>query len=527
MPTGVGRRTVLAAAAASAAVPWWRLSAQPLFGFTHGVASGEPTADSVLLWTRYVGTGDFALLTVEVARDPHFARRVTSVQAIARRADDWTTRVVVRDLPVGEWLWYRWTAPDGARSETGRTRTLPQEEAERFTIALMSCSNLGFGWFNAMAHIAARPDFDLAVHLGDYIYEYGLGTYPSLADLVPGRDIAPTTKLVALDDYRARYASYRRCPDLRLLHARLPMLAVWDDHEFADNATADGAWEHDPENDGSWAVRKSAARRAWREWMPVSLDEPWNAVRIGSLATLLSLETRISGRTASPDLYGVAAKGASLAEFASGEWRSSTYRILGAEQERWLIAELDKAASATKWQVLLQSVPMGHAVLPQEALNWRTPYGKEGEDEVAMLVEAGTYGIPFNMDNWGGFPAQRERILTAAVSAGANLIVTSGDSHNAWGFELKHEGRRAGVELAVPSVTSPGFERWFPDIDPEETARALVAANKELVLANTQHRGYGTLVLSQDGASLTWTFMRTVLERSTASRGTETIAIAD
>ena len=237
---GLARRELMALTAAGLLWPASRLGAQPLTGFTHGVASGEPTAHSVLLWTRYFGAGDVVPLAVEVASDPLFSRVIARSTALSGPHADWTARVTLDGLPADAWLWYRWTAPDGSRSPVGRTRTLPETGTNPFSLALFSCSNLGFGWFNAMAHAAAREDLDLAVHLGDYIYEYPLGSYPAAADIVPGRDIAPDGALLHLADYRQRYASYRRCPDLQALHARLPMIAVWDDHAFADKACAQG-----------------------------------------------------------------------------------------------------------------------------------------------------------------------------------------------------------------------------------------------------------------------------------------------
>lgn len=494
------RRELVGGAAAVALWPG-RLLAAPATGFTHGVASGEPTCSSVLLWTRYVGCRDTAL-AVDVAQTPDMARPIAQATAIASPATDWTARATIAGLPAGRWLWYRWRGPDGRMSAIGRTRTLPDDGVAPFRIGLFSCANMGFGWFNAYGHAAQRADLHLAVHLGDYIYEYPRGTYPGAADLVAERPIEPAGALLRLADYRARYASYRRCPDLLALHARLPMLAVWDDHEFADNARSDGAYNHDPAQEGAWPDRVAAAMQAWAEWLPVSRPGGWDVRHAGSLASLMRLETRISGRTAGPDLYGAARVGTPWPEFAAGDWQSPRHRMLGATQEQWLAASLKTAARSTRWQIVLQSVPMGHAVLPPAALGWPVAGGRAGADEVAMLVAAGRHGLPYTMDNWGGFPAQRRRLLSAAAATGARLIVTSGDSHNAWG----HQIAPAVVEMAVPSVTSPGFERWFPGTDPATIAAALTAANPELIVADTARRGYGSITLAPDRAALVWHF---------------------
>ena len=153
-------------------------------GFTHGVASGEPDRDSVLLWTRYAG-GE-ATLRAEVAETADFARVVAGGEVTTGPWRDGTAKVTVAGLQPGRWYFYRFIAPDGARSPTGRTRTLP-EEAREWRAAVFSCSNLAFGWFNAYAHAAARQDLHCAIHLGDYFYEYGPGVYPAQADAVPGR----------------------------------------------------------------------------------------------------------------------------------------------------------------------------------------------------------------------------------------------------------------------------------------------------------------------------------------------------
>lgn len=517
------RRALIAGAAGAALWPG-RLLAAPPAGFTHGVASGEPTMDSVLLWTRYVGLAA-APLVVEVALTPDMARPIARADAVASPGSDWTARATIAGLPAGRWLWYRWRGSDGSASPVGRTRTLPGDGAGPLAIALFSCANMGFGWFNAYGHAAARDDLHLAVHLGDYLYEYPRGTYPDAADMVPSRGIEPSGALQGLADYRARYASYRRCPDLLALHARLPMLAVWDDHEFADNARSDGAYNHDPAREGRWSDRAAAAQQAWSEWLPVSGPNRWDTRAAGPLASLIRLETRITGRTAGPNLYGVPQAGGDWAGFAAGEWQQPRHMLLGSDQENWLAATLAEVAPKTRWQVLLQSVPMGHVVLPPAALDWPMAGGKDGAAEVALLVAAGRHGIPYNMDNWGGFPAQRARLLKSAATAGARLLVTSGDSHNGWGHQLYNGSRPVAVELAVPAVSSPGFERWFPGTDPAVIASALVAGNPELCFADTSRRGYASVHLAPDTATLAWHLTASPIRRDATSIVTMTTII--
>ncbi len=202
-------------------------------GFTHNVASGEPGPDSMLLWTRYVPAADdhTIRLQVEVALDSDFAKPVSggSVQTGAWR--DWTAKITVDGLKPGTVYWYRFVAPDGSKSPVGRTRTLPVGDAGRFGLGVFSCSNLPYGWFNAYGHAAARSDLDLWLHVGDYIYEYGT---PAVTDVrvLNERTLAPGHEILAIADYRMRYACYRADPDLQRLHQMAPMVAFWDDHEI-------------------------------------------------------------------------------------------------------------------------------------------------------------------------------------------------------------------------------------------------------------------------------------------------------
>ncbi|WP_341207344.1 alkaline phosphatase D family protein [uncultured Sphingomonas sp.] len=527
----IGRRSFVAGAAAFGLLPAGRLCAAPLAGFTHGVASGEPTASSVLVWTRYRRRGAPVPLRVELASDPGFRRIAARGVAVADPEADWTARTVLTGLEPGQRWFYRFHGPDGAMSPTGRTATLPDGLPPRFTMAVFSCANLPFGWFNAYAHAARDPAVDLAVHLGDYIYEYARGTYPSAAQALPGRTIEPAGEAVHLADYRARYASYRCDPDLAALHARVPWLAVWDDHEFADNAWTGGAYNHDPATEGDWRLRRDAAARAWREWMPVSDVNRWGVRDVGTLASLMSLETRTTGRTVEADFYPlqmpVEGRMDRLTTFREGEWMRPDRRMLGEAQEAWLLREMRASARRTRYQILIQSVPMGISVMPDAALGWTPVGGDTARDEVALLVDAGRVGVPMNMDNWNGYPAQRERVLRAARDADARLIVLSGDSHNAWSYRLcDSRGHKAGVELAVPSVTSPGFESWFPQEDPAVVSQALVAGNSELQWADTSHRGYGRVCLTPAAATLEWWRSPSIRQRDATAYRQHTLQIS-
>jgi len=500
-------------------------------GFTHDVASGEPRADSVMLWTRYVpASGDAARLEYQLSARPDFGSFVARGVVTAEAGHDWCVKPVAGGLEHGRVWFYRFVDSAGTFSPVGRTRTLPEGPLDRYRIGIFSCANLAFGWFNAYAHAAGRDDLDLMLHLGDYLYEYERGKYPAAAEALAGRLIEPAGEIVALADYRLRHAAYRSDPDLQRLHRRFPMIMMWDDHETANDSWRDGAQNHQPETEGSWAARKAAAIRAYREWLPVS-ENSWESYEIGDLATLFRPETRLAGRSRPLSIAdatrGQADVAAALSAFRDGPWRDPERTLLGTEQESWLADGLRRSVRAgTKWQLLGQQVIMGSTRLPPEAAGWMAP---DVDQRVRNAVEAGLVasraGLPLNFDAWDGFPAARERLLRSALEADANLIVLSGDSHNAWAFDLGLDGTPAGVEYAGHSVTSSGYEAFLPRVRPDDIVRALVARNPQLQWADTSRRGYLTLELTPERATGEWLFLDTIRERSTTLAGRHRMSV--
>ncbi len=525
------RRTILKGGVLGGGLLGAPLSAHSFaHGFTHGVASGEPNADRVLLWTRYAA-GQDTRLEWEVSETRDFTRPVSSGDVTASPARDWCCKAWANGLEPGRWYYYRFVAPNGETSDIGRTRTLPVGDVSRFRLGVFSCSNIGFGWFNAYAHAAQADDFDLAVHTGDYFYEYPEGSYPSDAQRVEGRVTLPKTETIALADYRLRYATYRADPDLRRLHQLYPMVAGWDDHESANDSYATGAENHDPATEGEWSVRKAAAMRVYREWLPVS-DEPWAEYEIGNLATMFRLETRLTARDRQFSLRDILGgrknpeeMEAALTAFRDGAYRDPARQLLGSEQQGWLAAGLRQSRSAGKvWQVLAQQVLMGQLATPP-ALADALPDNTPGfvRQRVLAGAMAGRAGLPLNMDAWDGYPVARERVLAASREADANLLVLAGDTHNAWAFELDHAGERAGIEFGGHSVTSPGLESYLGGLG-ARMAGLLVDANRQLKWTDTSHRGYFTLELTPERATAEYRFMAGVKTRSTALAGTRRIA---
>lgn len=497
--------------------------------FSHGVASGEPAHDKVLLWTRYPADQD-TVIKWEVAEDDQFTRIVSQGDGTASPANDCCVKVWAKGLLQGRWYYYRFIGPAGEKSVTGRTRTLPYGRTKKFRMAVFSCSNMGFGWFNAYAHAIESGDFDLAVHLGDYFYEYRRGAYPSVLEVVSGRE-SPLDEAVTLEGYRERFRSYRNDPDLQRLHQLLPMVSMWDDHETANDAWAGGAENHQA-NEGDWATRKAASEKAYREWMPVG-DEYYTQYEIGNLATLLKVDSRHLARTKPLDLFSVfkgAAPGqaeAAYAAFRDGTWRDPAHTLLGAKQEAWLAATLKASVKARKpWQVLGQQIVMGEqlmsekvvAGMPDETASWL-------KLRLQANVAAGKVGVPWNMDAWGGYPAARARLYKASLAAGANLVVLSGDSHNAWAFDLDHKGRRVGVEMAGQGVTSPGAETILPWLKPDELARDMTERNPGLKWCDTAQRGYMAVELTPASATSEWRFMASVRQPGTKLAGVKRMTV--
>ncbi len=499
-------------------------------GFTYGVASGEPGADSVLLWTRYGASQDVALRW-EVADDLAFTRIAASGSVDATPTHDFCVKPVAHGLEPGQWYYYRFIAPDGTMSETGRTRTLPVGQVDAWRMAVFSCSNIGFGYFNAYAHAAEQNAFDLIVHTGDYFYEYGPATYPSADSKVDGRDVLPVSETVSLADYQLRHASYRADPDLRRMTQLYPMIMGWDDHESTNDSWQGGAENHQPETEGPWDVRKAAAMRAYREWLPVS-DTPYATYDIGDLATLFRLETRLLGRDEPPSIGAVlqgkaneAEAIAALAAFRDGAYRDPARSMLGLKQEEWLADALRASTAAgRKWQVLVQQVIMGALAAAPDLVN-DIPAGVPPYIRARLTAAAGAQrvGLPLNMDAWDGYPAARSRLLSAAQAADANLVVLAGDSHNGWAFELANDGAPAGVEFAGQSVTSPGFEGTIGWIDPARLNAAIVNANPQLVWADTSRRGYMAVELTPDAATSEYRFTGNVRTRGSALTGSHRI----
>jgi alkaline phosphatase D len=494
----------------------WAQSLSP-GAFTHGVASGDPLPDSVILWTRFVG-GD-GRIAWEVAEDDAFTRVARRGEAQASAASDYCVKVDARGLAPGRSYFYRFLSGSGP-SLSGRTRTAP-DSADTLTVGLVSCANYGFGYFHAYAHLAQREDVDLVLHTGDYIYEYGLGDYPSAAETVAGRAFAPDHEIVTLSDYYERYRQYHADADLLALRQAKPISAVWDDHEIANDATRTGAQNHQ-QSEGAYVDRVAAAAKAYFDWMPIRRPDA-SAVRVyrsldwGNLARILLIDTRYIGRDRQLDyrralglrlLSDGDGSVNAVEDFRRTQLNDPNRSLLGAEQEAWFADALAQSKQrGHTWQVVAQQIAMGEQLIGAGATDL-LPADVHGNTRrfVAVAERLGRMRMPWNLDAWDGYPAARTRFLEACAAHGSNVAVLGGDSHNTWLNNLSSAdgGRVAAIEFAGASVTSPGLERVLSNGAPGAREAMMRSANPHLAWCDVTNRGYGVLRFTRSACEAEW-----------------------
>lgn len=503
--------------------------------FAHGLASGDPLSDRVILWTRVTPPANHTAdipVQWEVASDSSFTTLVAKGEALATAARDYTVKVDATGLKPASRYHYRFRAY-ASTSPVARTRTLPTGSVSQVKLAVFSCANFPAGYFNVYADAARRNDLDATVHLGDYLYEYGQGGYASANAAALGRLSQPATEILGLADYRLRHAQYKSDADLQALHAAAPMIAVWDDHEIANDTWSDGAENHQPATEGSFAVRKAAAIQAYHEWMPTRNVQPeliYRSFNFGNLVALHMLDTRVIGRDEQADYKRFfTASGFDGAGFTASVG-APTRELMGSTQTQWLQRQM--AASTATWQVLGQQVLMGRMNIPAPILmeTIQPGAGVTVSNYAAMAAKAQTApatltaeerailaqpAIPYNLDAWDGYQAARETVLGTARSLKKNLVVLSGDTHNAWANELADmHGNPVGVEFATSSVSSPGFEEYLPQEDPAMLAGALQQLIAPLKYCDTSRRGYMLLTATATEVCADWVYVSTIASRN-------------
>ena len=564
--------------------------------YAQGIASGDPYQDSVILWTRInppVGLQDQLTVGWEIATTAEFqaGSQVASGNFQTDASRDWTVKVEATGLESGHDYYYRFLVGDVV-SQIGQTRTLPSV-ADTVHLAVFSCANYTavteFLAYGRAASIESSRPYDAALFLGDYLYEYGPGGYAAAEDASQVRGFTPVHELISLDDYRQRYAQVNTDPGLLALRASVPMIAIWDDHETANDSWVGGAENQQSATEGSWSDRVAAALQAFYEWIPIRepsqrrgldagtdttpLAQGYRSFSFGDVLSLHMLETRLFARDQQlsyPDAAAVRARiGAILADpaligsysqkysltppssptdiaaiqaFAQGlaspvtselvkattlaAYADPTRDMVGPTEFAWLQQQM--AASQATWQVLGQQVLMMNVAVPAELLlnpgdptllaKYAAPLQKLASGtafsdlslaEQALFSEAAK--IPYNLDAWDGYGADRERILQSALALGKKLVSLSGDTHNAWAGSLTtmapaNAGTLAGLEFATPGVSSPGFEKYLTGADaflrtafaPLDGLDGLFEAYvKDLSYADLNHRGFLDITFSQ------------------------------
>jgi len=455
-----------------------KVALQPcLKPFYHGVASGDPLSDRVIIWTRVTPDSSQINQTLvvnwRVATDTGMTTIVKSGSVLTDSSADFTVKVDVTLLNANTAYYYEFQTGTYL-SPRGRTKTnAVGASVDSLRFAIVSCANFEAGWFNVYASLLQRDDFDAVLSLGDYIYEYNTGGYsPNPA---VNRQWSPANEIVSIADYRMRYSSYRLDDDLQRLHQQYPFIIVYDDHEFTNDAWMNGAQNHTPGTEGLWSARKAMASKAFFEWQPIrqtSVSNPtqiYRTINYGNLVEFMMLDTRVEGRDLQAGTSGATVN-------------ASTRQLLGTTQYSWLTNAL--SYSTSQWKVLGQQV---------------------------MMAPLQVFGIGFNGDQWDGYPAERTRvynhILTNNIS---NMVVLTGDIHSSWANDLptaSYNGSTgagsAGVEFVTPSVTSPGAS--IPG-----GASVIQAANSHIKYCDLTSHGYVIMDVNKTRTQGDWFNISTI-----------------
>jgi alkaline phosphatase D len=446
--------------------------------FFHGVASGDPTSTSVILWTRITENIDTAFVNWEVALDTNFTNILASGDTMTTALTDYTVKVKAINLPQNTWMFYRFSH-NGVLSPMGRTRTAPAGGINQLRFAVLSCSNFQDGFFNVYRDIVNKNDIDAVIHLGDYIYEYGID------DFSPGSDTSrlhePAVEILNLEDYRIRHSQYKLDVDLQELHRQFPVITVWDDHETANNSWMGGAENHTPATEGLWADRRGAGVQAYFEWMPIEVvnNSIKRTFQWGDLVDMIMIDTRLEGREEQAG--------------TSGAVVTDTNRtLLGSAQLSWLKSEL--SASNARWKLIGNQV---------------------------MIAPLSIFGSAVNEDQWDGYPAERTNILSHIQNQGINnCVFLTGDIHTSWGNDVplqtsNYNGSTGvgsvAVEFVCTSVTSSSFLTFT-------VPTAIIQIfNPHVKYAELSQRGYLLFDVDTQRVQGDWVYMSTVTDRNFTS----------
>ena len=512
--------------------------------FLHGVASGDPLQTQVIIWTRVTPSDSSARLEVlwEVAKDADFKHITATGKVLTTAAQDFTVKVDVTGLAAGQVYFYRFKSAS-TYSTTGQTKTLATQ-VQSVQFAVCSCSNYPAGYFHVYKEIA-KQDVDVVIHLGDYIYEYGMGGYATEEAVEMGRALADDNSLeiIRLDDYRKRYALYRLDADLQAAHQRHPFIVIWDDHELANDTWEKGAENHQSDTEGDFLERKLAALAAYFEWMPIRpIDDQhikiYRQFDFGTLVQLTMLDTRIIARNVQLDYANyMTATGLDIAKFQA-DLINPARTLMGVEQRNWLLQKLQQ--STATWNVLGQQILMSKMFVPAELLMSLAEItaGNPSPEtlskittqitellEIKARMDAGDPTVtpeekarlavtaPYNLDAWDGYFAEREILYGTLAQLKKKVVVLAGDTHNAWASDLSSkDGVLVGVELATSSVSSPGLEKYLsiPMQQLQAFEFAFTSLIEELNYCNLNQRGYLKVHFTAEQVQADWIFVDSI-----------------
>jgi alkaline phosphatase D len=480
------------------------------YSFNHGVASGDPLEDRVILWTRVTPqqTGPVEA-TLEISENKSFSKISYSKKLQTSALSDYTIKydfMAKRYCDSDKGFFYRFKA-GGSISEIGKSKTFSKKTVSA-KIGVFSCSNFPAGYFNAYQAGAEKNDLDLWLHLGDYLYEYPMGGYATDNAEKLGRTPSPTHEMITLSDYRQRHAQYKLDQGSKALHKHAPLIAVWDDHEFSNDAWKKGAENHSEDGlEGDFFARRSAAIKAYYEWMPIREQQNKRRIfrefEIGKLIHLIMLDTRQYGRDKQlqPQDY-LGESGFNQAKFYN-DLNSKNRELLGAEQLSWI--ENSVLKSNTTWTIFGQQVLMAKLKFPDLSKMLKT---EEVPDFLKPYLKFLGLGIPSNLDAWDGYPAARNNLYQLMKNAKKNFISLAGDTHNSWVSELEnHSGKKIGIELGAPSVSSPGITDVL-NLDEHKFVDSIVKINKELQWMDPSNRGYLLLDCMEDKIIASFNFIK-------------------
>ncbi|NOS91320.1 MAG: alkaline phosphatase [Cyclobacteriaceae bacterium] len=444
--------------------------------FYHGVASGDPLPDRVIIWTRVTPDDSVSAVPVkwEVAEDEKFSSIYQSDTTSASALRDYTVKVDVDALKPDHEYYYRFTAL-GKTSIVGRTKTAPVAAKDSLRFAVASCANWEFGYFSAYDKIADQPTLDAVLHLGDYIYEYGVGRY---GDTTLGRFNIPPYEIVSLQDYRTRYSLYRLDKGLRRVHQQHPFITIWDDHEIANNSTVTGAQNHQPE-EGDYQKRKAAAKQTYYEWMPIrESKELYRSFSFGPLADVIMLDERLAGRD--PE----------ITDINNPSLKSEERSMLGATQLQWFENALQ--SSKATWKLIGNQVIFSDVFIK----------------DIYPKMER-------NLDSWDGFPSEKKKLVDfIRDNKIENIVITSGDTHASWAFEaavdITKNYQPFAVEFGVTSISSGNLDERKPADTVKIMEQALLKRNPHIKYNNHRDHGYLLLTLYPNQTKAEWYFVETL-----------------